>query len=193
MTTTTDPGSRPPRRPSRRPARSGRAVSQRPHAAPPQRRPRAGERAARDGRRAEEWGPARPAAPPRTPFVLLIIGLLAGALVSLLLLNTVLAQDAFELSRLQRNVKLLQQEKQAMESEIAREESPERLARKAENLGMEQPTQVAFIDPHTRRVVGGGLRPVPHAAAAAAAAAGALGVPGAVIPGGEAASAATRP
>jgi hypothetical protein len=135
----------------------------------------------------------RPAGPPRTPFVLLIIALLSGALVSLLLLNTVLAQDAFELTRLQRSVKLLDQERQAMESDIAREESPERLARKAENLGMEQPSQVAFIDPHTRRVVGGPVRTVPHAAAAAAAAAGALGVPGVVIPGDGATPTAPRP
>ncbi|TNY31708.1 hypothetical protein, partial [Thermomonospora catenispora] len=141
----------------------------------------------------------RPAAPPRTPFVVLIVSLLAGALVSLLLLNTVLAQDAFELTRLQRNVTLLEQQRQAMESEIAREESPQRLGEKARNLGMTQPEEVGFIDSEGRRVGGRPVvRPVPHTAAAAAGAAAVLGVPGVVIPGdgvlaGDPAAAAPRP
>jgi cell division protein FtsB len=125
----------------------------------------------------------RPAAPPRTPFVLLIVGLLGGALVSLLLLNTVLAQDAFELSRLQASTKQLEQQRQSLELDIAREEAPAQLSQKARNLGMVQPTDIAFIDPQTRSVVGGALRPVPQAAAAAAGAAGVIGVPGTVIPG----------
>ncbi|SEF51216.1 hypothetical protein SAMN04489712_101257 [Thermomonospora echinospora] len=192
MTTTT--GSR--SRPAERPARSRRAVPRRSaggRPADPPVRP-GGPGRAEDTDRVRPAGPVRrPSAPPRTPFVLLIVALLSGALVSLLLLNTVLAQDAFELTRLQRSVKLLDQERQALESDIAREESPERLARKAENLGMEPSAPVAFVDPHTRRVVGGAAQPVPHDAAAAAGAAGALGVPGALIPGDGVIPAATRP
>ncbi|WP_119729812.1 FtsB/FtsL family cell division protein [Thermomonospora amylolytica] len=194
MTTTTGPRSRPSGRAARsgsaaeRPApqrarRAERATAPEPSPDEPAVRTRSARRAAPAARRPR---PARrPAAPPRTPFVVLVVSLLAGALVSLLLLNTVLAQDAFELTRLQRNVKLLEQQRQAMESEIAREESPQRLGEKAENLGMTQPDQVGFIDSQGRRVGGGGapVRPVPHAAAAAAGAAAALGVPGMVIPG----------
>ncbi|MFG2000090.1 hypothetical protein ACGFNU_13160 [Spirillospora sp. NPDC048911] len=133
---------------------------------------------------------ARPAAvrqvaPPRAPFVLLIVGLLGGALVSLLLLNTVLAQDSFRLTELQSSNKLLDQQRQALEREIAREESPERLRQKAEALGLEVPDRASYIDPMTGQVteVGGDVRPVPNAAAAAAAAAGAAAVPGVVVPG----------
>ncbi|WP_192810045.1 FtsB/FtsL family cell division protein [Actinomadura rudentiformis] len=127
----------------------------------------------------------RQAAPPRTPFVLLIVGLMGGALVSLLLLNTVLAEDSFRLTELQRNNKLLDQQRQALEREIAREESPERLRQKAEALGMELPERSSYIDPMTGQVteVGGAVRPLPNAAAAAAAAAGAVGVPAVVVPG----------
>jgi hypothetical protein len=125
----------------------------------------------------------RRSAPPRTPFLLLICGLLGGALVSLLLLNTVLAEDAFTLSRLQQSNKLLDQQKEALEVELAREESPERLAQRAEALGMQKPTRPAFIDGVTGQVTGGTVRPVPHAAAAAAGAAGVVGIPGAVVPG----------
>src|SRR5581483_1228137 len=117
---------------------------------------------------------------PRTPFVLLIVGLLGGALISLLLLNTVLAKDAFTLSELQQSNKLLAQQKQALQEDVAREESPANLAQRAKALGMIEPTRPAFVDAKNGKVIGGSVRPVPHAAAAAA---GVLGIPGAVVPG----------
>ncbi|WP_433468606.1 hypothetical protein [Spirillospora sp. CA-128828] len=122
-------------------------------------------------------------APPRAPFVLLIVGLLGGALVSLLLLNTVLAKDAFTLTRLQQSNKQLDQQRQAYEEEIAREGSPQQLSNKAEALGMKQGEDPAFFSTDTGRANGGKIRPVPHAAAASAGAAGVLGVPGTVVPG----------
>ncbi|MEO3783484.1 hypothetical protein ABGB12_09150 [Actinocorallia sp. B10E7] len=120
---------------------------------------------------------------PRAPFVLLILCLLGGALVSLLVLNTVLARDAYTLSALEGSERQLTQQKQALIEEIAREESPGRLALKARNQGMVQPSELAFVDPGNGRVTGGKKRPVPSAAAAAAAAAGVIGVPGAIVPG----------
>ncbi|MEO3823619.1 hypothetical protein [Actinomadura sp. B10D3] len=122
-------------------------------------------------------------AAPRTPFVLLIVGLLGGALVSLLLLNTVLAKDAFTLTRLQQSNKQLEQQRQAYEEEIAREGSPQQLSNKAEALGMKKGENPAFFSTDTGRANGGRIRPVPHAAAASAGAAGVLGVPGTVVPG----------
>ncbi|MBW8481013.1 hypothetical protein [Actinomadura parmotrematis] len=128
-------------------------------------------------------GRMRHGAPPRAPFVLLIIALLGGALVSLLLLNTVLAEDAFTLSRLQQNNKLLGQQKQGLQEEIAREEAPGRLDQKARALGMTKPDRLAFWDGAGNRAIGGPVRPVPNAAAASAGAAGVLGIPGAIVPG----------
>lgn len=121
-------------------------------------------------------------AAPRAPFVLLIVGLLGGALVSLLLLNTVLAKDAFTLTRLQQSNKQLEQQRQAYEEEIAREGAPQQLSKKAEGLGMRQGKDPAFFSTEPGRP-GGTIRPVPHSAAASAGAAGVLGVPGTVIPG----------
>ncbi|SNR65278.1 hypothetical protein [Actinomadura mexicana] len=119
---------------------------------------------------------------PRAPFVLLIVGLLGGALVSLLLLNTVLAKDAFTLTRLQQSNKQLEQQRQAYEEEIAREGAPQQLSKKAEWLGMRQGEDPAFFSTEPGRP-GGTIRPVPHSAAASAGAASVLGVPGTVIPG----------
>jgi hypothetical protein len=121
-------------------------------------------------------------AAPRAPFVLLIVGLLGGALVSLLLLNTVLAKDAFTLTRLQQSNKQLEQQRQAYEEEIAREGSPQQLSNKAEGLGMKQGENPAFFSTEPGGS-GGTIRPVPQAAAASAGAAGVLGVPGTVVPG----------
>ncbi|WP_149257292.1 hypothetical protein [Actinomadura sp. K4S16] len=121
-------------------------------------------------------------AAPRAPFVLLIVGLLGGALVSLLLLNTVLAKDAFTLTRLQQSNKQLEQQRQAYEEEIAREGSPQQLSNKAEGLGMKQGENPAFFSTEPGGP-GGTIRPVPQAAAASAGAAGVLGVPGTVVPG----------
>ncbi|TDC55130.1 hypothetical protein E1281_14035 [Actinomadura sp. KC345] len=115
--------------------------------------------------------------------MLLIVGLLGGALVSLLLLNTVLAQDAFTLTRLQQSNKQLEQQRQAYEEQIAREGSPEELSNKAKSLGMKKAEDPAFFDTGSGRPSDGGIRPVPHAAAASAGAAGVVGVPGTVVPG----------
>jgi hypothetical protein len=126
----------------------------------------------------------RSATPPRAPFVLLVVGLLGGALVSLLLLNTVLAQDAFTLSELQRGNQQLSERKQALQEDINRENSPSVLHSKARGLGMVDGQRPAFIDPRTGRVTRSGTRPpgVSDEAMAAAAGAGVTGAPGAIMP-----------
>lgn len=113
-------------------------------------------------------------AAPRMPFVLLVVGLLGGALVSLLLLNTVLAKDAFTLTELQRGNKQLDERQQALEEEIARADSPETLARRARELGMVPATTPRFVQ------VDGQGRPAagsPRGALGTAGAAGVVGLP----------------
>jgi hypothetical protein len=116
--------------------------------------------------------------------VLLVVGLLGGALVSLLLLNTVLAQDAFTLSELQRGNQQLSERKQALQEDINRENNPAVLHSKARGLGMVDGQRPAFIDARTGQVTEGGTRPpgVSDEAMAAAAAAGVAGAPGAIMP-----------
>lgn len=126
----------------------------------------------------------RYSAPPRAPFVLLIVGLLAGALVGLLLLNTVLAQDAFSLSELQRNNQQLEQRKQALQEAIYREESPSVLAQEAKALGMVPIVNPAYIDRKTGRVIQTGAAHqsgISNTAVNALGAAGVAGVAGPVV------------
>lgn len=97
--------------------------------------------------------PPRNVRAPRAPFVMLVVGLLGGGLVSLLLLNTVLAQDAFTLHALRQRTTALEEREQALRQEVARAEAPGTLARKARDLGMVPARGTAFVDPGRGRIV----------------------------------------
>ncbi|MGE5762570.1 MAG: hypothetical protein ACM3ZF_01355 [Mycobacterium leprae] len=98
--------------------------------------------------------PPTPARAPRAPFVVLVVGLLASGLVVLLLLNTVLAQDAFVLDRLHRRVKLLGDREQALAEAVARAQAPDTLAARARALGLVPSDAPAFLDLPSGRVLG---------------------------------------
>ncbi|MEV7007696.1 hypothetical protein [Streptosporangium sp. NPDC051022] len=72
---------------------------------------------------------------PRAPFVLLVVGLLCGGLVSLLLLNTILAQDSFRASELRNGNNQLRQKKEELKHQNSLMDTPEWLAKNAENQG----------------------------------------------------------
>lgn len=115
---------------------------------------------------------------PRAPFVLLVVGLLGGGLVSLLLLNTVLAQDAFALHALRKQTATLEEREQALRQEVARAEAPQTLARKARALGMVPASGSAFIDTGRGKIVGNPkAAPTPASSARASDQAGDRGEP----------------
>lgn len=107
--------------------------------------------------------PARPhlrSVPPvqrrsaRAPFVVLLVALLGGGLVGLLLLNTAVSEGAFVESALgQRNARLSDAAQQ-LEQTSDRLSSPQQLAARARDLGMEPGGPPAFVDPDTGRVLG---------------------------------------
>jgi hypothetical protein len=84
---------------------------------------------------------------PQAPFAVLVVGLLGGALVGLLLLNTSLAQQSFTRSELQRENQRLDERKQKLQEEIARESAPEVLHAKARRLGMRDAGQPVSVGP----------------------------------------------
>ncbi|MFI9836874.1 hypothetical protein ACIHFD_07560 [Nonomuraea sp. NPDC051941] len=77
----------------------------------------------------------RPARSQRAPFVLLVVGLLCGGLVSLLLLNTMLAKDAITDADLRDEIAVARQEKEKIELEYQLKTQPDVLATMAENQG----------------------------------------------------------
>jgi cell division protein FtsB len=100
----------------------------------------------------------RPVARPRAPrmaFILLLVGLLGGALVSLLVISTTLAAGSFRITSLkQQNANLAQQE-QALADQVAQLSSQAQIAREARQLGMRQDPYLRFINLKTGKVVTG--------------------------------------
>ncbi|GHC88590.1 hypothetical protein GCM10007079_33660 [Nocardiopsis terrae] len=83
---------------------------------------------------------------PRIPFVLLILCLLGGTLVALLVLRSVVAQEAYAITSLQSENRELSYKEQQMEDTVAHLEASERISREAEEMGMEQGEAPLFLD-----------------------------------------------
>lgn len=81
----------------------------------------------------------------RAPFIVLIALLCVGGLVSLLLLNTVLAQDAYTLHSLQKETAALADTEQALAQQVAQAENPAVLAERARSLGLVPAPNPVFV------------------------------------------------
>ena len=118
--------------------------------------------------------PARQARSGRAPFALLVVALLAGGLVAMLLLNTVLAQGAFETGRLQRTSDQLFDDLQRLEALNAKEASAQTLHKKALEAGLVDTCGTQFVRLEDGRILGKScVAEAPGAPAATGAAAGA--------------------
>ena len=113
----------------------------------------------------------------KAPFVAVVVGILAVGLLGLLLLNTVLAQDAFQLHALQLQSHVLADQEQALQRDVERLQSPASLAQRATALGMVQGGPPAFLRLSDGKVLGApapGVAPLLPVAPAAAGPAGAV-------------------
>jgi hypothetical protein len=104
-------------------------------------------------------GPATASKPrlrsPRAPFILLLIGLLGGALVSLLVISTTLAQGSFQITSLQQQNASLARQEQALTNAVAKAADPAVIAGEAEQLGMRQNPNLRFINLKNGKIVTG--------------------------------------
>ena len=82
---------------------------------------------------------------PKAPFVTLVVLLLAGGLLGLLALNTVLAQDAFRVHELNASGRVLADREQELEREVETLRTPRNLAARARSLGMVPSGSPAFL------------------------------------------------
>ncbi len=92
---------------------------------------------------------------PRMPFILLLVGLLGGALVSLLVISTTLAQGAFRITNLQEQNANLARQEQILTNQVAQASNPAVIAKEAEQLGMRANPHLGFIDLKTGKIVTG--------------------------------------
>jgi hypothetical protein len=147
------PGSRPPAEP-RPGARRRRGAQPAPGAGSipnvrtePQRRPQPQPGTSRGGPSA--------VAPPgthRLPFVLLLCGLLGGALVSALVISTTLAEGSFEISKLQNSTIAQARQLQSLQEQIAQAQSAAQIANRATQLGMRPVGELMFLDLKTGKL-----------------------------------------
>ncbi|THV38479.1 hypothetical protein [Glycomyces buryatensis] len=82
---------------------------------------------------------------PRPAFVGGIIALVVAGIVGLLLLNTVINEDAYHLQDLRSQAQDLDQSEQELDSELAELRSPNNLEVRASNFGMVRPDKVTFL------------------------------------------------
>jgi hypothetical protein len=92
---------------------------------------------------------------PRMPFILLLVGLLGGALVSLLVISTTLAQGAFQITNLQQQNANLARQEQTLTNQVAEAGNPAVIATEAQQLGMRPNPRLGFIDLKTGKIVTG--------------------------------------
>ncbi len=90
----------------------------------------------------------------RTPFVVVVVLLLLGGLLGLLVLNTVLAQDAFRLHALQVEGRTLADREQALRRQVSDLQSPHALAARATSLGMVPGGSPTFLRLSDGKVLG---------------------------------------
>ncbi|MEU6894492.1 hypothetical protein ABZ934_22295 [Streptomyces sp. NPDC046557] len=83
----------------------------------------------------------------RMPFVLLVVALLGGGLISLLLLNSALNQGSFQLSKLKKETTVLRDEQQELQRDVDGYSAPDALQRRAHELGLVPGGSPVFIGP----------------------------------------------
>ncbi|GLV82821.1 hypothetical protein Slala03_25100 [Streptomyces lavendulae subsp. lavendulae] len=81
----------------------------------------------------------------RMPFVLLVVALLGGGLISLLLLNSALNQGSFQLTKLKKETTALTDEQQALQRDVDAYSAPDALQRRAHELGLVPGGSPVFI------------------------------------------------
>jgi cell division protein FtsL len=88
-------------------------------------------------------------------FIVLLVGLLVGAMVSLIVISTTLAAGSFRIDSLKKQNAALAQQQQTLANQVAQESSQAQIAREARQLGMRQNPYLRFINLNTGKIVTG--------------------------------------
>jgi len=95
-----------------------------------------------------------PFRPPRMPFVIFVLSLLAAGLVGLLLLNTELQSGTFQVTALSQRADQLQDDQEQLEKQVRTLESPQNLADRALKMGMVPNPNPVFLRLSDGQVLG---------------------------------------
>lgn len=95
-----------------------------------------------------------PFRPPRMPFVIFVVSLLAAGLVGLLLLNTELQRGTFEVTKLNQQADQLRDQQEQLERQVRTLESPQNLADRSLRMGMVPNPNPVFLRLSDGQVLG---------------------------------------
>ena len=95
-----------------------------------------------------------PFRPPRMPFVIFVVSLLAAGLVGLLLLNTQLQSGTFQVTKLSSQADQLRDQQEQLEKQVRTLESPQNLSDRALRMGMVPNPNPVFLRLSDGRVLG---------------------------------------
>lgn len=95
-----------------------------------------------------------PFRPPRMPFVIFVVSLLAAGLVGLLLLNTELQRGTFQVTALNQQADQLRDQQEQLERQVRTLESPQNLADRALRMGMVPNENPVFLRLSDGKVLG---------------------------------------
>ena len=90
----------------------------------------------------------------RAPFVVVVVAVLVSGLLGLLLLNTVVAQQAFTVHDLRSSGRVLAEQEQALIKQVEQLQAPEALAKRAGELGMVPGGHPLFLRLEDQQVLG---------------------------------------
>jgi hypothetical protein len=92
---------------------------------------------------------------PRAPFILLLVGLLGGALISLLFISTTLAEGSYRITNLQQQNANLAKQEQLLSQQVAQAAAPAQIAQEAEAFGLRPNPNLQFINLKSGKIVTG--------------------------------------
>ncbi len=95
-----------------------------------------------------------PFRPPRMPFVIFVVSLLAAGLVGLLLLNTELQGGTFQVTELNKQAGQLRDQQEQLEKQVRTLESPQNVADRALRMGMVPNPNPVFLRLSDGQVLG---------------------------------------
>jgi hypothetical protein len=87
------------------------------------------------------------------PFILLLVGLLGGALVSLLVISTTLDEGSYDINNLTTQNNMLYKDVQSLTNQVNQEQDPAAIASEAASLGLRVQKDERFIDRATGSIL----------------------------------------
>ena len=97
-------------------------------------------------------GEVAPQSARRTPFIVLLCGLLGGALICALVISTTLAAGSYQISRLQQANEALARQRQVLQDQVATAQSAQSIQQLALGLGMRPAAKLRFLNLKTGKI-----------------------------------------